>query len=91
MIRTECSDNFNWDTQLDDLACLAYTSGSMGKPKGVMLPHRSLANFITFRWVAALVSKNIILARSSRVDLIPTSTNSEDFHPIQLGFTTRLS
>lgn len=32
----------------DDLFALIYTSGSTGNPKGVMLEHRSMVNFITW-------------------------------------------
>ncbi len=31
----------------DHLAYIIYTSGSSGKPKGVMIPHRALTNFLT--------------------------------------------
>lgn len=35
--------NMEWDSiQPDDVALLAYTSGTTGSPKGVMIPHRSL-------------------------------------------------
>ncbi|MDF1586477.1 AMP-dependent synthetase/ligase [Marinimicrococcus flavescens] len=34
----------------DDLACLIYTSGTGGRPKGVMLPHRSLLANIAGVW-----------------------------------------
>ncbi|MBW2103159.1 MAG: AMP-binding protein [Deltaproteobacteria bacterium] len=43
--------------QLDDLAIIAYTSGTTGNPKGVMLPHRSVVNaaigFIQFEDLTA--------------------------------------
>ncbi|MDX6749930.1 AMP-dependent synthetase/ligase [Geminicoccaceae bacterium 1502E] len=36
--------------QGEDLACLIYTSGTGGRPKGVMLPHRSLLANIAGVW-----------------------------------------
>ncbi|HZW10697.1 MAG TPA: AMP-binding protein, partial [Phycisphaerales bacterium] len=38
--------DFRWPARphADDLACLLYTSGTSGKPKGVMLSHRNLSS-----------------------------------------------
>lgn len=33
------------DIAPEDLACLIFTSGSTGVPKGVMIPHRAIANY----------------------------------------------
>jgi len=33
---------------LDDLAYILYTSGSTGRPKGVPIPHRGLADYLSF-------------------------------------------
>jgi len=44
IIATQQSTHISLD-QSDNLAYIRYTSGTTGKPKGVMIAHRSLANF----------------------------------------------
>jgi amino acid adenylation domain-containing protein len=42
---SDCS-NLSNHTSPDDLAYIIYTSGSTGQPKGVMVPHSALTNFL---------------------------------------------
>src|SRR5205807_7079147 len=45
-IEAQSIENISDCTALDDLAYVIYTSGSTGQPKGVMIEHRALANFV---------------------------------------------
>ena len=38
-----CLDPFSTRPQSEDIFCLLYTSGTTGRPKGVMIPHRQIA------------------------------------------------
>ena len=44
----ELTENLHTSIQLHDLAYIIYTSGSTGAPKGVMIEHHSLANYLLY-------------------------------------------
>ena len=44
-----CIDNPEHVNKPEDLIYCIYTSGTTGKPKGVMIEHRNLVNFISFK------------------------------------------
>ncbi|MCB9450594.1 MAG: amino acid adenylation domain-containing protein [Anaerolineaceae bacterium] len=45
-IAVESNSNLSVDIQPDNLAYMIYTSGSTGNPKGVLIEHRGLTNYI---------------------------------------------
>ena len=42
-IHRVCPDPLSTRLQPEDIFCLLYTSGTTGRPKGVMIPHRQIA------------------------------------------------
>jgi amino acid adenylation domain-containing protein len=55
----ECEDisNPNWTTGPDDLAYVIFTSGTSGTPKGTMIQHSSLTNYLC--WFNETVGKEV--------------------------------
>ncbi|MDR0555514.1 MAG: AMP-binding protein [Holosporaceae bacterium] len=45
-------------THEDDVAYIVFTSGTTGNPKGVIVAHRSIANFIQQQAVAMKLSSD---------------------------------
>jgi amino acid adenylation domain-containing protein len=62
-IRSENTDNPDILTEPSSLAYIIYTSGSSGKPKGVLIQHRSVVNFLTSMQKApGITEKDTLLA-----------------------------
>lgn len=77
-------ENIN-DCRLNDLAYVLYTSGSTGNPKGVMVEHRNLVNYIHWARKTYVTEQQEIFALYSSVafDLTVTSI----FTPLVSGGT----
>lgn len=79
------SNNENPDTRVspDDLAYVIYTSGSTGQPKGAMITHRGLTNYLNWAMEAYDIAEGsgALLHSSISFDLTVTSL----FAPLMLG------
>jgi len=83
IVASESADDPACEVSGDNLAYIIYTSGSTGQPKGVMIPHRGLANYLdwaceTYR---AAEGKGSPVHSSVGFDLTVTSL----FTPLMVG------
>jgi amino acid adenylation domain-containing protein len=83
VIAREETDDLRCDVTGDDLAYVIYTSGSTGEPKGVMIQHASLVNYICWANEVYLRKRpfNFALYSSLAFDLTVTSI----FAPLTSG------
>ncbi|GAB5522530.1 MAG: hypothetical protein Roseis2KO_04020 [Roseivirga sp.] len=59
-------DNPELEIGPDDLAYIIYTSGSTGQPKGVMIPHSALTNFLcSMQQQPGMTAKDVLMAVTS--------------------------
>jgi amino acid adenylation domain-containing protein len=68
------------------LAYVIYTSGSTGQPKGVMVEHRGLCNYLCWATESYAPNKNSIVSSSLSFDATITSL----YLPLLVGGTARL-
>ncbi|BBB56342.1 non-ribosomal peptide synthetase [Candidatus Megaera polyxenophila] len=81
------SNNFNTDIVLQNLAYIIYTSGSTGIPKGVMITHESLNNYIQYsKSKYDIANGKVILHSSIAFDMSITSI----FLPLVQGDTIEI-
>ncbi|MDQ1592167.1 MAG: hypothetical protein QOG71_2794 [Pyrinomonadaceae bacterium] len=88
IVAREATDEPACEASGDNLAYVIYTSGSTGQPKGVMIPHKGLANYLdwaceTYR---AAEGKGSPVHSSVGFDLTVTSL----FTPLMVGQTVTL-
>ncbi|WP_186174202.1 amino acid adenylation domain-containing protein [Burkholderia gladioli] len=59
-------------TRPDDLAYIAYTSGSTGQPKGVMVEHRQLMNCLHALWERTPYAADEVVAQKTSMSFVPS-------------------
>ncbi|MEJ7558098.1 MAG: amino acid adenylation domain-containing protein [Pedobacter sp.] len=77
-ISIESKENLDLKPAYTDLAYVIYTSGSTGQPKGVMIEHKSLLNYVlTFKQYFSVSAADTVLQQSS----ISFDTMVEELYP----------
>ncbi len=76
------------DVRPEDLAYVIYTSGSTGAPKGVMIEHGSLTNYLT--WIASYLESEGIECLPAVTNLSFDASLKQIFGPLITGKTVRL-
>jgi amino acid adenylation domain-containing protein len=84
-IATESTQNLVTDVTVQNLAYMIYTSGSTGQPKGVMIQHNALLNYIhTARIEFAIIPRDRVLQFAS----ISFDTAVEEIFPTLIAGAT---
>lgn len=88
IIAKEKTDNPRSRVTPGNLAYVIYTSGSTGQPKGVMIPHRGLVNYLSWCTEAYEVAKGCGAPVHSSISFDLTITSL--FSPLMVGRTVFL-
>jgi amino acid adenylation domain-containing protein len=88
IIAKEKTDNPTSRVTPGNLAYVIYTSGSTGQPKGVMIPHRGLVNYLSWCTEAYEVAKGCGAPVHSSISFDLTITSL--FSPLMVGRTVFL-
>jgi amino acid adenylation domain-containing protein len=83
IIAKERSENSPSRATSENLAYVIYTSGSTGQPKGVMIPHRGLVNYLSWCTEAYEVAKGCGAPVHSSISFDLTITSL--FSPLMVG------
>ncbi|NIF64930.1 amino acid adenylation domain-containing protein, partial [Burkholderia sp. Cy-647] len=59
-------------TRPDDLAYIAYTSGSTGQPKGVMVEHRQVLNCLQALWARTPFAADEVVGQKTSMSFVPS-------------------
>lgn len=77
------TDNLNLDIHINDLAYVIYTSGSTGAPKGVLVEHKGLTNYICWASETYVKEKKTTFSLYSSISFDLTVTSI--FTPLITG------
>ena len=87
-IANQAKENPHNKVDAEDLAYLIYTSGTTGNPKGVMIPHRAVVNFLHSMRKQPGITKNDILLSVTTISF--DIAGLEIFLPLITGARTVL-
>jgi amino acid adenylation domain-containing protein len=71
VLRKTPQENLLIDREPGDPAYIIYTSGTTGKPKGILAPHRGVANYLVFLKKAFWVNENTVSLAISSISVDP--------------------
>lgn len=88
VLQNECSENLSLPVSDHDLAYVMYTSGTSGKPKGVMVEHRQVNNCIWWMQKEFELQTSQVVIQRTNLTFDPSVW--EIFWPLYVGATVCL-